>query len=293
MATKIMLQHIPKLEKLSSRVFRVLGCNPSEMTLQGTNTYLVGTGKVKILIDTGSENVPEYLSMLKEALDGGAIQEIILTHYHHDHVGGTPGVLKLMQNYKLPLLKFFHDSDKEFQRANPNITFTHVKDRHIFSTEGATLEAIFTPGHSSDHMALFLKEENTLFTGDCILGQGTAVFTDLHDYMRSLEKLLSFKADVIYPGHGPVISNPQNKIKEYIDHRNMREAQIFSVLKDKKYGEYISSIQIVKEVYPELSPMLEMMANENVNHHLKKLEKENKVVTNGTGWMVKGVSASL
>lgn len=139
-----------------------------------------------------------------------------------------------------------------------------------------TMKAIYTPGHTTDHIILHLQEENAVFSGDCILGEGSTVFEDLHDYMLSLKKILEINPKVIYPGHGPVITNPKDKIEEYIAHRNQREDQIIKALEGNR-GKKMSAMEVVKIVYVETPENLHAAAAGNVSHHLAKLLKEGKV----------------
>lgn len=80
-----------------------------------------------------------------------------------------------------------------------------MKDGQEFTVEGATIRTVHTPGHTDDHVVFYLLEDNVVFSGDCILGEGTAVFEDLFDYMNSLNQIERMQPEIIYPGHGNII----------------------------------------------------------------------------------------
>lgn len=129
-----MLPHLNRIEKLSARVIRVLGLNPGSHTLQGTNTYIVGTGPRRLLIDTG-EGRPGYTALIAEALkEAGAdgLQAILLTHHHYDHVGGV-GQIREAFGKKLTAYKWLVDERKEEGLLMP------LEDGEVIRTEGATL----------------------------------------------------------------------------------------------------------------------------------------------------------
>lgn len=259
-------------------------------SLLGTNTYLIGTGPKRILLDTG-EGHPSYAPRLQSVLESErcTIDKIILSHWHHDHIRGVPSVLSIASTgsqtsppvYKHDPMYLGHgdaswkafDDGQQFQISN--------------GAENTTLRSVHSPGHTADHMAFLLEEESALFTADAVLGHGTAVFEDLSAYMATLSlftKLEQFSGRA-YPGHGAVIESGKAKVKEYIAHRAQREKQVLDVL-DSEADKQWSSMDIVKVVYKDVPEALHLPAEGGVRQVLKKLEDDGKVGEDNGRWKI-------
>ncbi len=222
----------------------------------------------RLLIDCGDPNNPEYIRLLKQVLEQEkvSLNHIIVTHWHHDHIGGVKDIMNSI-NKNVTLWKFPRSDEAE---NYDGLNFQEIKNNQEFVVEGAVLRAIHTPGHTTDHVILMFQDDSSVFSGDCILGEGTAVFEDLFDYMKSLKLILGLSPPKIFPGHGNIIEDPVEKIKFYIEHRNQREQQILDVLKSHP-NESFTSMDIVKKVYSEIAFYLRPAANKNVSQHLIKL----------------------
>lgn len=143
-------------------------------------------------------------------------------------------------------------------------------------------------------MALYFEDEDALFTGDNVLGHGTAVFEDLPTYLNSLEKMRHVFKGRAYPGHGDVVQDGPAKIQEYIQHRQLRENQVLAVLKEGEGGDW-SSMEIVKVIYKDVPESLHVPANGGIVQILDKLLREEKVeVDEGGGegrWRIRDRAA--
>ena len=268
---------LPDVDVWSDRVTVALGQNPSAFTGPGTNTYLIGTGRRRILLDTG-QGMDAYLPFLEEAMERSGcegLQEIVLTHAHGDHIGGCAQVMRRfgpleVKKQPWPELDGRHD-----------FAITAIGDGDVVETEGATLRAIHTPGHAPDHLCFMIEEEGSLVSGDNVLGVGTTIIPaqsgDLAQYMASLARLLSERPRRIYPAHGPCIEDGTAKIQEYIDHRRARDEQILAALEQGADG-VPAIVAIVYAAYPQA---LHAAAGQSVTSHLLKLEREGRVRRTG------------
>lgn len=267
---------LPTVTRLSPRVLRILGANPSKFTLQGTNTYLVGTGRRRILIDSG-EGRGAWKETLQRVLgeEDAEVETVLLTHWHHDHVGGVKDALALSPGARV------------YKNQTAPSSYTPAGEADIahgqtFRVEGASLRAFHSPGHTVDHMALVLEEEDAMFTGDNVLGHGTAVFEDLAAYMGSLAGMREQFAGRAYPAHGDVIDDGPEKIREYIAHRQEREDQVLAVLKSERDGqggvkEGWGSMDMVRIIYKEYPENLHGPAEGSLLQVLRKMELDGRV----------------
>jgi glyoxylase-like metal-dependent hydrolase (beta-lactamase superfamily II) len=251
-------------------VGRVLGLNPGMMTGPGTNTYLVGR-RDPVLIDTGA-GVADYPDLMERYLaerGWSRPSRVLLTHRHVDHVGG---VAQLRMKWRgLRVSKMRH---KDSGLPEP---IEDLRDGQVVEADGATLVPVHTPGHASDHLCYYLREEQALFTGDVVLGGSTTVIPasdgDLNDYMASLRRLLELPLTRIYPAHGPVIEDGAGRIREYLAHREMRERQILDAV-----SEGLDTIAaMVERIYVDVATNLHPVAAQSVESHLRKLLKEGRV----------------
>jgi glyoxylase-like metal-dependent hydrolase (beta-lactamase superfamily II) len=247
----------------------ILAPNPSLMTGPGTNTIVLGGGaEGATVIDPAVEDVAYLDAILREGAERGAIRRILITHGHPDHIGGIAALRKRLGTHLVHVFAFS-------RKGTENID-EEVPDGTTFPTGDDTLRAIHTPGHRFDHLCFYLEKARILFAGDLISGITTNVIAppdgDMLDYLNSLKRLQELDIAEIVPAHGPIITNPQAKIAEYIAHRRLREQQVMEALEDLPRGSKIS--EIVKLVYTDIDPKLHPVAAWTVEAHLIKLERE-------------------
>jgi glyoxylase-like metal-dependent hydrolase (beta-lactamase superfamily II) len=220
-------------------VVRVRAPNPSALTLDGTNTYVVG----RFVVDPGPDDAAHLAAVRAAAPDG--IEAAVLTHGHGDHADGAPAL-------GVPVLK---PGDGE---------------------EAGPFRAIGTPGHSPDSVSLIL-DERICFAGDTVLGSGSVFIApgegSLSAYLDSLRRLRALDLEVLCPGHGPYVWDPAAKLDEYIQHRLERERLLVEALDAglRTHDELLDS------AWSDAPADLRYFAGLSLASHLEKLEEEGRL----------------
>jgi glyoxylase-like metal-dependent hydrolase (beta-lactamase superfamily II) len=262
------------VEKLQDGLLRVLAGNASAMTCWGTNTYIVGTGRVAV-IDPGPAD-PAHLRQIMAALaPGQSISHILVTHSHLDH---SPLAGPLSRETGAPVLAY---GDSRAGRSpvmralaasglagggegiqhdfRPDQT---LADGDLVSGDGWTLQALWTPGHMGNHLSFRWKD--AVFTGDHVMGWASSMVSppdgDLGDYMASCRRLAGLGARVFYPGHGGPISDPRERLNWLVAHRQTRAAAILAALDDTP----VSVKTICARVYTDIPAAMQAAARRNV-----------------------------
>ena len=247
------------------RVVRVLAPNPSVYTLDGTNTWVVGVDP-SIVIDPGPPDAGHVEQIRRDA---GDVAAVLVTHDHEDHGEGAVAFGELIG---APVYAWRLDGA------------TRLTDGARFTAGGGVeLVAVHGAGHSPDHVAFFEPTERALFTGDAVVGRGTSFIDppegDLARYLTTLHRMLELHPRTIYPGHGPVRTDAERVLREYIAHRQEREAEVLAGLDT---GD--RTVQaLVARIYASYPPEVHDLAARTVTAHLLKLEHDGAVHKKGRG----------
>jgi glyoxylase-like metal-dependent hydrolase (beta-lactamase superfamily II) len=226
----------------------LLAPNPSPMTLDGTNTWVIAEpgSSSAVVVDPGPDDEAHLRRVLAEAVAGDRrVARIVLTHGHLDHSAGAARLAEL--------------TGAPVQAADParRLGPEGLADGDVVTTGGCELRVVATPGHSADSVCLLLPADDALFTGDTVLGRGTTVIAqdgNLGDYLRTLAQLRDLaearQVGTLLPGHGPVLADPLATLDYYLAHRAERLDQVRSALA----AGATTPAEIVALVYTDVDP---------------------------------------
>ncbi|WP_068111291.1 MBL fold metallo-hydrolase [Tropicimonas marinistellae] len=275
----------PALTRLEPGLRCLRAPNPSPMTEHGTNTYVIGEGNVAV-IDPGPALPAHYDALLAALSPGERITHIFVTHSHLDH---SPLARPLSQATGAPVLAFGphgagrsdvmvrlaadglagggEGADEDFA---PEI---ELADGEVIDGNGWRLQALHTPGHTSNHLAFAWGD--ALFTGDHVMGWASSLVSppdgDLSAFMASCGRLASRSDRIYYPGHGAPVDDPAARVAWLIAHRRGREAQILEQL-----GPHPQSVsELTATIYTDTPDSLRAAAERNVFAHLIDLAERN------------------
>ena len=253
--------------RMTPLIRRVICRNPTPFTYKGTGTYIIGTGKVAV-IDPGPPLSSHVDDVLEALGTGETVTHVLITHTHSDHSSltarlqertgarsygfGPHGTVRahdptdrvdfsayFTAQEKARFDREWDDLPDEIKREGPDLDFRpdeRLADGDVVHGGNWTVQAVHTPGHCSNHLCYYLREENSLLSGDHVMGWATSVVSppdgSMQDYLASLRKLLPLGAERYWPTHGPAVTEPDRYVRAFIAHREDRERQILDSLRD-------------------------------------------------------------
>jgi glyoxylase-like metal-dependent hydrolase (beta-lactamase superfamily II) len=264
-------------------IVRIVAPNPGPMTLEGTNTYLVGRDPVYV-IDPGPA-IPSHIEAVRAAAEErGGIEGVLLTHSHADHTEGVELIAA-------PLLHGTVSERDETSTPEAVLDGPHTgwvgQDSPGVTGEIGPFTLLPSPGHAADHVC-FTRETaagRVVFCGDLVLGHGSSIVPpaamggSLAAYMRSLERLAALEPDLMCPGHGPWITDPAAKVAEYLAHRREREAKLVAAL---EAGERERE-RLLDAAWDDVPEPLRPAAAVAMEAHLEKLAAEDRLPAGVSG----------
>ncbi|WP_375461272.1 MBL fold metallo-hydrolase [uncultured Enterovirga sp.] len=272
---------------LSLLVRRLVAPNGGAFTFTGTCSYIVGQGRVAIL-DPGPDR-PEHVAALLRAVAGETVTHVVVTHTHVDH---SPSARAVAEATGATLVgcgphrrsRALSEGEADTMEGSGDMLYrpdAEMREGDAVSGPGWTLQALATPGHTANHLAFALPEENALFSGDHVMAWSTTIVGppdgSMTDFMASLDKLRGRQESVYWPGHGGPVRDPPRFVRALIHHRRAREASILNRLAagDRRIAE------IVPAIYAGLKPELHRAAGLSVFAHLEDFVRRGVVATDG------------
>jgi glyoxylase-like metal-dependent hydrolase (beta-lactamase superfamily II) len=260
---------MPRTADLEPLVTRVLAPNPSPMTLDGTNTYLVGApgSGMAVLVDPGPDDAA-HLAAVEAALAarGARCVAVLVTHHHGDHAeAALPWGTRFGAPVAAASARVAGDGGRVLEAG---------EQLHL---AGTTVGVVATPGHTADHLA-FRLESGAVLVGDHVLGRGTSVVThpegDVTAYLESLRRVHDLGPSALYCGHGPELTeDPGAVLAFYLAHRAYREGQVLAALTDGSH----TVEELVAAIYADVPRQLWPAAGQSTRATLAKLRAEGRV----------------
>jgi len=272
----------PEIDGMGTERARcVLAPNPSPLTLDGTNTWVLAEPDAAraIVIDPG----PEDEGHLRRVVDtvaaaGRRVGLVLLTHGHPDHAEGARRFAELAGRLTAPAAPAAPAAPgaPAVRALDPahRLGDEGLGEDDVVAMDGLELRVMETQGHSDDSLCFWVPADRAILTGDTVLGYGTTVLEgSLGDYMESLDRLRDFAAAAdaatILPGHGPKLDDPTGALDNYISHRRERLAQVEAALRAGAR----TPREVVERVYTDVDEALWPAAEWSVQAQLDYLRR--------------------